>query len=59
MVRQFDGAPDLSRRRFAKQLAALGIGLVSIPIFARRAEAAEDLQVFDWSGYEVPELHEP
>jgi spermidine/putrescine transport system substrate-binding protein len=59
MNRPFAGTTDISRRRFAKQLAALGIGLVSIPIFARPAEAAEDLQVFDWSGYEVPELHEP
>ncbi len=49
----------LSRRRFTRQLAALGLGLVSIPVLSRSAAAAEELQVFDWSGYEVPQLYQP
>jgi spermidine/putrescine-binding protein len=60
MHRQRIGVPrGPSRRQLARQLAALGLGLVSIPILSRQARAETDLQVFDWSGYEVPELHEP
>jgi hypothetical protein len=53
MNRQFDqalGRQGLSRRRFARQLATFGLGLISIPVISRSAQAADDLQVFDWSG---------
>ncbi len=45
-------------RRDAAAMAAAGIALVTIPIAPKPAHAADDLLVFDWTGYEVPELHQ-
>ena len=47
------------RRAVLKGLAALGIVPITVPLTAGTAHAAEDLLVFDWTGYEVPELHQP
>ncbi len=47
------------RRKVIRMLASLGLAAVSLPLVGRRARAAEDLLVFDWSGYEIPELHKP
>jgi spermidine/putrescine-binding protein len=37
----------------------MGLAVASMPVLGRRAAAADDLLVFDWSGYDVPELHQP
>ena len=51
-------AGKLSRRDFNKALGAAGLGLVTMPLVANRARAAaEDLHIFEWAGYEIPELH--
>jgi spermidine/putrescine transport system substrate-binding protein len=47
----------LSRREMTKALAAVGLGLATVPVARRRAAAAEDITYFTWTGYEVPELH--
>jgi len=39
-------------------MAAAGVALVTLPMLRRPAKAAEDLVVFDWTGYEGPELHQ-
>ncbi len=49
----------LARRAALRGLAALGIGVVSLPYVVRRAAAASPLTVFDWPGYDIPELHQP
>lgn len=46
-----------SRREFGRLLGSLGLAMVTIPVLGRGAAAADDLLVFDWSGYDVPELH--
>ena len=50
-------APGLSRRAFNRSLASLGLGLVSLPMLRRTAHAGKPPLVFEWSGYEVPELY--
>src|SRR5882724_5108785 len=47
------------RREVIRMLGALGLVAASMPVVTRRASADEDLLVFDWSGYEIPELHKP
>jgi spermidine/putrescine-binding protein len=47
------------RREALRMLGALGLAAVSLPVVARRARAQSDLLVFDWTGYEIPELHKP
>jgi spermidine/putrescine-binding protein len=47
----------LSRRSFGRRLASLGLAAVWLPV-ARRAQAAEEIVYFTWSGYEVPDLHQ-
>src|SRR5262249_35225074 len=47
------------RREVIKMLGSLGVVAVSLPLVGRNARADEDLTVFDWSGYEIPELHKP
>ena len=51
-------ARHIGRRTTLKLLGSTGLALVSIPILGRRAQAADDLLVFDWAGYDVPELHQ-
>ena len=47
------------RREVIRMLGSLGLAAVSVPLVGRSARADEDLTVFDWSGYEIPELHKP
>jgi spermidine/putrescine-binding protein len=49
----------VARREVTRMLAGLGLAAVSLPMVGRRASADGDLLVFDWSGYEIPELHKP
>ncbi len=50
---------ETDRRKFLTTMAAVG----ALPMFGsssiNQAQAAEALLVFDWAGYEVPELHQP
>lgn len=46
-------------RREAAAMAAAGVALVTVPLAPRWARAADDLVVFDWTGYEIPEMHQP
>ncbi|WP_425450293.1 ABC transporter substrate-binding protein [Virgifigura deserti] len=48
---------QIGRRPFNTALAALGIGLMTVPLLRRPAAAASDLTYFTWSGYEIPEFH--
>ncbi|MGH6719343.1 MAG: ABC transporter substrate-binding protein [Alphaproteobacteria bacterium] len=50
--------PTLATRRDVARAAAAGVALVTLPLLPRPARAADDLVVFDWTGYEVPELHQ-
>lgn len=45
-----------NRREAMRAMAAAGVALVAVRVSPARA--AEDLVVFDWTGYEVPELHQ-
>lgn len=49
----------VGRREACRTLAAMGLAAASVPLVARRARADSDLLVFDWTGYEIPELHKP
>ncbi len=56
-VSQTLNAP-LRRRDFQRLLAAAGLGLVALSAPVRSGRAtAQDLQVFTWAGYDLPELH--
>jgi len=46
------------RRDAMSAMAAAGV-LPVLGLAGRRAQAAEDLLVFDWVGYEIAELHQP
>lgn len=46
----------MTRRELGKALAAAGIGMAAVPLAAQRAQAASNLEVFTWAGYDVPEL---
>ncbi len=51
-------AGGLTRRELNKALASVGLGLATVPVWARRAPAAGKTPVvLEWSGYEIPELH--
>ncbi len=47
----------LSRRAFQKGLAAVGLGLVTVPVMRRPARAEGEVLYFGWAGYEAPEFH--
>jgi len=49
----------IARRRALQVLAGVGLGVVSVPALWLGAAAASPLLVFDWPGYDIPELHEP
>ncbi len=51
------GEGKMTRRQVNKVLASVGIATIATPIMSRAAKAANDLLVFTWSGYDVPELH--
>lgn len=46
----------MTRRDLGKGLAALGLGMVTLPLL-RRPVHAGNLTYFTWSGYEIPEFH--
>ena len=48
----------MSRRAFTRSLMAAGVGMVSLPMAARKAAAASEEQAtyFTWGGYDIPEL---
>jgi spermidine/putrescine transport system substrate-binding protein len=48
--------PSLPRRDFTRLLAAAGLSMVALPVLSRRTSAAENVNFYTWSGYEVPEL---
>jgi len=52
---------ELSRRQFHRMLAALGIGVVAMPVLSNHAQGAEADQAtyFTWGGYDIPELFGP
>ena len=51
---------DISRRRLLAQASALGLASIGVSGFVRAARAqGAGLTVMDWTGYEVPELHQP
>jgi spermidine/putrescine transport system substrate-binding protein len=45
----------LSRREFGRALGAMGLAVTAFA--PRRVRAEANLTVYEWSGYEVPELH--
>ena len=50
-------AMGTDRRAVLSGLAALGIVPITVSLTTSPAHAAADLLVFDWTGYEIPELH--
>jgi len=46
----------LDRRSFSRGLAAAGLSVSAVPLFANQAHA-DELLLFEWSGYELPEFH--
>lgn len=48
-------AGTLTRREMTGALGAAGLTAVALPI--GRAQAAPDLTIFEWNGYELPEFH--
>lgn len=47
---------QMTRREMHKVLASVGVVTVSMPMVAGRAAAADPIQVYTWSGYDIPEL---
>lgn len=58
-LRDLTAAGRLSRRQVGELLASVGIVTASMAMVARPAAAAGGLTVFTWSGYDIPELHQP
>lgn len=50
-------ASMLGRRDVTRLLAALGIGIATVPLLPRRSGAEEPVEVFTWAGYEDPDLY--
>lgn len=50
---------NIDRRQALKAIAAAGAVPLALRAGGKSALAAEDLRVFDFAGYEVPELHQP
>lgn len=48
--------PVMDRREMAKNLAALGVSIVSVPLMTRGARAAGEIEGHTWAGYDLPEL---
>jgi spermidine/putrescine-binding protein len=51
------GSKGLRRRDIVKAFASVGIGSAMMPL-ARAARAEPNLEVYTWSGYELPEFHQ-
>jgi len=49
------GAP--ARREFARIMVGAGLTMVAVPLARRPAEAAPNLTLFEWAGYENPAYH--
>ena len=47
-------AGKMTRRDFKKALAAVGVGMVTIPVARRMAHAADKPLYFGWAGYDDP-----
>ena len=50
---------EFSRREFVATAAAAGVAMVAMPVGRARAQDGKMINYFTWSGYEVPELHQP
>jgi spermidine/putrescine transport system substrate-binding protein len=50
-------AGTMSRRRFNRALASLGLGLATIPMIVRPGQAAGKVVSFTWADYQEPQLH--
>ena len=48
---------SLTRREFKQILASAGVGLLTVPVLRRPAQAAGEVMYFGWAGYETPEFH--
>lgn len=49
----------MGRRQFHRTAAALGLGLVAVSTFGRKAAAASELVYFTWAGYDDPAFRQP
>lgn len=47
----------MTRRRFARSLASVGLAVAGLPLLGKAARAAPQMTYFTWGGYEVPEMH--
>ncbi len=47
----------MTRRGFSKALAAAGVGIATMPAIPKLAKAEDQAVLFEWGGYEIPELH--
>jgi len=54
-MKQFRG-PAFDRREMVKALSALGVSLVTFPLYGRSARAAGEISGLTWAGYDLPEL---
>lgn len=54
----FGPGAALARRRAMTAMAGAGVATATLTFGPGQALAACDLTVFDWTGYEVPQLHE-
>lgn len=54
-------AGRMTRRQAARALAAVGVGLLTVPVLRRAAAAAEpgEIEYFTWASYEDPMFHQP
>jgi len=46
------------RRTFNRALAGLGLGMATLPLAGRAAQAAAPVAYMTWAGYELPEFHQ-
>ncbi len=46
-----------TRREFTRVLASAGVVATVLPFTSQKAQAAVNLKIFEWSGYEIPELY--
>jgi spermidine/putrescine transport system substrate-binding protein len=47
---------QLDRRNLLRIMGSLGIGLVTVPMLRGVAQAASQLTILSWSGYDIPEM---
>ena len=50
-------AGKLTRRDITTAMSAVGLAAVSMPMIKKPASAGDELTVFTWSGYELPEFY--